>query len=185
MSYILYYSKHCRNCQDLLVKLKSHPPESEVHYLPVDNRVVKNGVTYLCLSNGEEVTLPPTIQSVPALLQLERGCTVLFGDEIAPLLIPQRGNTYEEVQTATIPDSFSFAGASGGVASDVFSYLDQSAEELEAKGSGGMRQRHHYAGLDHNEQIRTPPDTWTPSKVTSASMEKYKSERDSLNTKNT
>ena len=72
MSYILYYSKHCRNCQDLLIKLKSQPPESEVHYLPVDNRTVKNGVTYLCLSNGEEVTLPPTIQSVPALLQLER-----------------------------------------------------------------------------------------------------------------
>ena len=165
--------------------MKAKPPTSEVHYLPVDNRTVKNGATYLRLSNGEEVTLPPTIQSVPALLQLERGCSVVFGDQIAPLLIPQSGNTYEEVQTATVPDSFSFGGASGGVASDVFSYLDQSAEELEAKGSGGLRQKHHYAELGQSEQIRTPPDTWTPSKVTSASMEKYQSERNSLNTKNT
>lgn len=185
MSYILYYSKHCQNCQELLVKLRSHPPSHEIHYLPVDVRKVKDNMTYLCLANGEEVTLPPTVQKVPALLQLDHGCTVVFGKEILNLLLPPSTNTYVQAQTKSLPDSFSFSNSSNDVASDVYSYLDQSSEELQARGDGGLRQQHHYAGLDQDEKIRTPPDTWTPSKVTSEGIKQYSEERDCLNTNTT
>ena len=65
-----------------------------------------------------------------------------------------------------------------GVASDTFSFLDQSAEQLSAKGEGGMRQQHHYAGLGHEDNIQTPPDTYEPDKVRPESMEKFQGQRD-------
>ena len=68
-------------------------------------------------------------------------------------------------------------GSYGGVASDNYSFLDQDAESLSAKGNGGMRQQHHYAGLDHYSNIETPPDNYTPDKVGQVSMEQLQQQR--------
>ena len=70
-------------------------------------------------------------------------------------------------------------GGYGGVASDNYSFLDQDADSLSAKGNGGMRQQHHYAALDYYDNIETPPDTYTPDKVGSVSMEQLQSKRNS------
>jgi hypothetical protein len=43
-----------------------------------------------------------------------------------------------------------------GVMSDNFSFLDQSSEDLSAKGSGGLRQLYNYATIDFNESINCP-----------------------------
>lgn len=177
MSCILYYSRYCNNCQEVLMALKNQPPKDKVHYLPVDTREVRDGKTCIILQNGEAVILPPTIDKVPALLLLDRGCACIYGSNIIEHLIPNMLNTKEAVQSELAPDSFSFSGTFGGVASDSFSFLDQSSQDLEAKGNGGMRQRHHYAALDSKIAIRTPPDTWTPDKVAEGSIQKLEEER--------
>ena len=43
-----------------------------------------------------------------------------------------------------------------GVTSDNYSFLDQSSEDLSAKGSGGLRQLYNYATIDFNQTIECP-----------------------------
>jgi hypothetical protein len=43
-----------------------------------------------------------------------------------------------------------------GVMSDNYSFLDQSSDDLSAKGSGGLRQLYNYATIDFNQTIECP-----------------------------
>ena len=65
-----------------------------------------------------------------------------------------------------------------GVSSDSYSFLDQSADDLSAKGSGGLRQSHHYAHIMHQDQIETPPDTYSADTIGEVSINKIQSQRD-------
>tara|TARA_B100000927_G_scaffold201069_1_gene162786 strand:- start:499 stop:765 length:267 start_codon:yes stop_codon:yes gene_type:complete len=60
--------------------------------------------------------------------------------------------------------------AMGGVASDNFSFLDQSADSMSAKGDGGLRQMHQYATLDYVDKIQTPPDDYEPNTIGNQGM---------------
>jgi hypothetical protein len=42
------------------------------------------------------------------------------------------------------------------VVSDNYSFLDQSSDDLSAKGSGGLRQLYNYATIDFNQTINCP-----------------------------
>ena len=64
-----------------------------------------------------------------------------------------------------------------GVASDNYSFLDQDATSLSAKGDGGLRQQHHYATLDYDSSIETPPDNYQPDKIGQVTMEQLQSTR--------
>jgi len=78
------------------------------------------------------------------------------------------------------PNSFSLGRESMGgfgVASDNYSFLDQTADELSAKGNGGMRQLYNYATLDLVDKIETPPDNYSPDKVGSVSLEQLQQKR--------
>ena len=54
--------------------------------------------------------------------------------------------------------AFSLGGFGSGVVSDNYSFLDQNADELNAKGNGGLRQMHSYFGLQGSDKIDTPKD---------------------------
>jgi hypothetical protein len=58
----------------------------------------------------------------------------------------------------------------GGVASDNFSFLDQTADSMSAKGDGGLRQMHQYATLDWIDKINTPPDNYEPNTIGNQGM---------------
>ena len=80
------------------------------------------------------------------------------------------------------PNAFSLGRESMGgfgVASDNYSFLDQSADELSAKGNGGMRQLYNYATIDTVDKIDTPPDNYSPDKVGSVSLEQLQQKRQS------
>ena len=51
------------------------------------------------------------------------------------------------------------------VVSDTFSYLSTAADDLLAEGSGGLEQLHNYSTLDMIHKINTPPDNYTPNKI--------------------
>jgi hypothetical protein len=150
-----------------------------MHFINIDKRVRKNnGATYVILENGQELLLPPTINKVPALLLLNKGHQVLFGADINKHL--DSANiiyTNPTVKTNGEPMAFSMNSCSFGVASDNYSFLDQDPESLSARGDGGMRQQHHYASLDYNCNIDTPPDTYSPDKIGQVSLEQLEQKR--------
>jgi hypothetical protein len=89
MSQILYYSSHCENSKKLLNILSKSQIKKEIHFISIDKRVKKNnGATYIVLENSQEIILPPSVTRVPALLLLNKGHHVLFGDEIYNHLKP-------------------------------------------------------------------------------------------------
>ncbi len=182
MSTILYYSNYCESCKKLLGMISRSPIKDEMHFICIDKRSRhSNGQTYVQLSDGQEVLLPPTVTKVPALLLLNRGYKVLFGDEIANHVTPAvEAMKNEAVVSTGEPTAFGFGGcySSFGVASDNYSFLDQNAEDLSAKGEGGMRQQHHYASIQHMDKIETPPDNYEADTVKGTSVEALQQQRD-------
>lgn len=149
-----------------------------MHFINIDKRTKKNGATYIILENGQEILLPPTITKVPALLLLNKGHHVLFGGDINKHL--EAGNinhTNPIVKNNGEPLAFSLNNGGFGVTSDNYSFLDQDPDSLSAKGNGGMRQQHHYASLDYNGNIETPPENYQPDKIGQISMEQLQQKR--------
>jgi hypothetical protein len=179
MSSILYYSNYCDNCSKLLQIVSKLESKKDMHFINIDKRKKgQNGATYVILENGQEILLPPTITKVPALLLLNKGHHVMFGKDINQHLDSQNNHhTNEIVKMNGEPLAFSLNGDGFGVASDNFSFLDQNPDDLSAKGNGGMRQTHHYADIEYNGSIETPPDTYTPDKIGEVSMEQLQNQR--------
>jgi hypothetical protein len=65
-----------------------------------------------------------------------------------------------------------------GVLSDNYSFLDQSSEDLSAKGSGGLRQLYNYATIDFNQTIECPAIEEKQARIGSdVTLEKLQKER--------
>jgi len=179
MSTILYYSNFCPNCKSILQEVSQSTLKNDIHFVCIDNRVNKsNGAIYIVLSNGQEILLPPSIVKVPALLLLNKGHHVLFGSDIKNYFEPKQV-VLQQKATANNgePTAFTLGAGGFGVASDNYSYLDQDSNELSAKGEGGMRQQHHYATTEHDDNIDTPPDTYAPDTIGSVSMDNIEQKR--------
>ena len=167
MSNILYYSNYCENSKNLLRNLSKSKIQEDLHYICIDRRVTNpDGKLYVLLKNGQSLILPPTITKVPALLQLNRGNHVLFGEQIYKHLQP-RENSFNNKATYNNgePQAFSLGSINSGIASDNFSFLDMTSDELLAKGNGGTRQLYHYSTVNDNISIETPPDNYVPEKI--------------------
>jgi len=151
MSCIFYYSKYCEVSKKYLQFLsKTNSPE--IHFICIDKRIKEaNNKTYIILENGQKIILPENITRVPALLLLNKGFEILYGEQILEYLKPKQ---QQELRKATEnnmePMAFSFGsgGGFGDVVSDHFSFLDQNPEDLKADGNGGMRQMHNYVDLN-------------------------------------
>jgi hypothetical protein len=173
MTSILYYSNYCENCKKLISTLSKNKVKEQIHYVCIDRRVKGNdGATYVILENSQKLLLPPTVTKVPALLLLTQGHHVLFGDQIYQHLQPRENNFSSKIANAPDePSAFSMKSiALGGVASDTFSFLDQDATSMSAKGDGGLRQMHQYATLDFADKINTPPDNYEPNTIGNQGM---------------
>jgi hypothetical protein len=146
MSCILYYSKNCSFCSKYLQIISKSSVQNDIHFICIDRRVKENNKTYILLENGQKIILPDNVSKVPALLLLNQGYQVLYGEQILQHLKPRQ---QEEIKQATNnnmePMAFSLGG--GCIASDQYSFLDQDPSELSAEGNGGMRQMHNYVDL--------------------------------------
>ena len=150
MSCILYYSKYCEVCKKYLQILSKSNVQREIHFICIDKRIKDaNNKTYIVLENGQNIILPENVTRVPALLLLNKGYEVLYGEQILHHLKPRQ---QEEVRVATRNDmepmAFSLGGGGGSIVSDAYSYLDQNPDEMRADGNGGMRQMHNYVDLN-------------------------------------
>ena len=103
MSHILYYSNYCNNCKNLLQNLAKNYNSKEIHFICVDKRIQEQEGTYLILEKGEKVILPPSITNVPALLLLNHGHRVVFGNEISNHLVAKNNhNTNTNTNTNNV-----------------------------------------------------------------------------------
>jgi len=122
----------------------------------------------ILLENGQQILLPEVVVRVPALMLLNEGFRVVYGEEIYGYLRPrQEAVQRQATQQNMEPNAFSFglsggAGSVYGIVSDQFSFLDQNAEELNAQGNGGMRQMHSYVPTHYIDQISNTPDENNP-----------------------
>ena len=153
MSCILYYSKYCEVSKKYLQILSKSPTsQKDIHFICIDKRVKEaNNKTYIILENGQKIILPENVTRVPALLLLNQGYQVLYGDQILEHLKPrQEVEVRQATQNNMEPMAFSFGGGGGfgDIVSDQYSFLDQDPLDLEAKGNGGMRQMHNYVDLN-------------------------------------
>ena len=163
MSSILYYSNFCEHSKKLIQSLSKTNVAKEIHFICIDKRVKDtNNKVFIVLENGQKIIMPENINRVPALLLLTQGYDVLYGEAILNHLKPrQEVEVRQATQNNMEPMAFSFGGGGGGlgdVVSDQYSFLDQGSDELEAKGSGGMRQMHNYVDLNFSDKISTPAD---------------------------
>jgi hypothetical protein len=150
MSCILYYSKYCEVSKKYLQMLSKSNVQKDIHFICIDKRVKdESNKTYIILENGQKIILPENITRVPALLLLNQGYQVLYGDQILQHLKPrQEVEVRQATQNNMEPMAFSFGGGFNNIVSDQYSFLDQAPEDLEAKGNGGMRQMHNYVDLN-------------------------------------
>jgi hypothetical protein len=150
MSSILYYSKYCEVSKKYLQILSKYANiQKDIHFICIDKRVKDtNNKTFIVLENGQQIILPENVTRVPALLLLNQGYNVLFGEQILQHLQPQKEVELKQAtQNNMEPMAFSFGNGFSDIVSDQYSFLDQEPSDLEAKGNGGMRQMHNYVDL--------------------------------------
>jgi len=171
---VLYFSKYCNHCQNILKILNKTVLKKDIHFLSIDKRINKNNKTYLLLDDGTEILLPKKISKVPALLLLQFGNKLLFGTDILNFLRPQIDNERKEaVKLEGEPIAYSFNGEEGVGMSDNYSFLDQNSDELGVKGQGGLRQMHSYRTIDSYNKIDTPPEDYVKEKTSDDAIKNY------------
>jgi len=148
MSSILYYSKYCEVSKKYLQLLSKSDMQKDIHFICIDKRVKdSNNKTYIILENGQKIILPENVTKVPALLLLNQGYQVVYGEQILQHLKPQQQQQVKQAtQNNMEPMAFSLGG--GNIVSDQYSFLDQNSDELGTTGNGGMRQMHNYVDLN-------------------------------------
>ena len=86
--------------------------------------------------------------------------------------------TINKVATESNGEPLAFSMSEMGSAySDNYSYLDMTADELSAKGNGGLRMMHSYTTLAGNQSIATPPEDYVPNKIGSVDLSKLQQKR--------
>ena len=178
MSSILYYSNYCDPSKKLLFELSRSKIKDDIHFVCIDNRKEGDKKTiHILLANGQKLLLPPSVNKVPALLLLNRGHQVLFGNEIYNHL-KTKMNNFKKQATNNNQEPLAFSiYEMGSTLSDNYSYLDQTADDLSAKGKGGLRILHNYVTLDTYCPIETPPESYVPDKIGDVDLGKIQQRR--------
>ena len=164
MSSILYYSNFCEHSKKLIQNISKANISKDIHFICIDKRVKDpNGKMFIVLENGQKIIMPENVNRVPALLLLNQGYNVLYGESILQHLKPQQEIMVKQATKNNMePMAFSLGGGGGGsfgsVVSDQYSFLDMDSDQLSAKGGGGVRQMHNYVDLNYSDQISTPQD---------------------------
>lgn len=161
MTSVLYYSNFCNHSKTLLQQIPKTSLQKDIHFICIDKRVKDaNNKTFIVLENGQQIIMPENVNRVPALLLLDKGYNVLYGDAILQHLKPKQEVLVKQATDNYMePSAFSFSsGGFGDIVSDQYSFLDMDSESLKATGNGGIRQMHNYVDMNSSGNIDTPKD---------------------------
>jgi hypothetical protein len=173
----LYYSTNCNFSQRVLQHITKTGLIDKISCISIDKRQRdhNNNHIFILLENGKKVILPPNIQSVPALLRVNKNYTVILGDsQIIEYLNSQYGNQQLSspiLQMNGEPASYMFDSLGGGafstnILSEKYTDYNASPEDLYAKGNSKTRNLHNYVPATHEiTTIQAPPETYKPDKI--------------------
>ena len=153
---ICYYSNFCDPSKKLLQKIAKTKLKHELHFICIDKRLKESNKVFIVLENGQKIIMPENVNRVPALLLLNQGYNVLYGESILQHLKPkQEVAVRQATQNNMEPMAFSFDSGGGfsDVVSDQYSFLDQDPESLKASGNGGVRQMHNYVDINYQDNL--------------------------------
>lgn len=181
MKPVLYYSEYCQHCNSIIQSLSQTNLNQNIHFIKIDKRIVQDNEIKIILENGNSIPLPPNIKRVPSLL-----CTgsnnqiqVLVGNDIKNFIFDMLNAQKETNTTSALePESYMFQTCGMFVYSDYYSFLDQDADELCAKGNGGLRQMYNHATYNIQDSIETPNEDYIPDTIKDISLEKLIQQRD-------
>lgn len=170
---ILYYSNYCKHSQKVVNFFVKNDLTNLVNFICLDKRKIdeNTGQVIVLLENGTQVTLPPNVHSVPALMLIKDNYRVVYGSEI---MSHYASHIKTQMNEATLgegePSGYSFSLSNADkIVSEKFTFFDSSPQDLSAKGNGGNRQMHHYVSATGDGlTIKTPPDTYKPNKLSSS-----------------
>ena len=167
----LYYSNYCKHSKKVIDFLSKSGLTEKLNCICIDKRK-RNPATnqiFVELDDGKQVLLPPNLQSVPALLLINKNYSLILGSDIIQYFEPEVKKKLSDVNFGSgEPTSYSIKTSSGGsnIVSEKFTFYNMSPNELSAKGSGGQRQMYDYVPVHNsNKMIETPPDTYKPDKI--------------------
>lgn len=176
---ILYYSNNCNFSQRVIQHIVKTGLIEKMSCICIDKRQRdhNNNNILISLENGKKLVLPPNIQSVPALLRVNKNYTVLLGDsQIIEYLNQQYGNQQLSspiLQSNGEPIAYGFSGTGGGsfntnISSEKFTNYNLTPEDLNAKGTSKARDLYNYVPATHEVgKIQAPPETYKPDKIPS------------------
>ena len=169
--HLLFFSNYCNHSKELLGKLNKNNILQSLDIICIDNRFVKNNITYITLTSNQNMPLPPMINSVPTLCILPNH-EILKGKQIIEYFNPVSKNIQEEREKINLePDAFSLCNETThgyGVSSDSFSFWDTNPEDLSASGNGGMRQMYNHVSIHQDNEtgsIYTPNEEIKENKM--------------------
>ena len=172
---ILYYSNYCKYSQNVLQHVVKHQLIEKVSCISIDRRQRdhQNNHLQVVLENGQRLYLPPNVQSVPALLLVQKNHTVLFGDkQIIHYLKEKYGNPAEAASeilqfNGGEPSGYAFATATTS-GSEKYTNYHLNPDDLLSKSTSKNRDLRNYVSADHEMgTIPAPPETYKPNKISS------------------
>lgn len=157
--HMLYYSNYCKHSKTLLEHLQKEGLISNLELICIDNRYVKENITYIKLSNNQTFPLPPMINCVPTLCLMPNH-EILTGSKIMNYFKPINETIQDERNNISLePNPYCLekeTNGSYGVSSDNFSFYDSTHDDLSASGNGGTRQMYNYASIEGGHKIGQP-----------------------------
>ena len=165
MSDIFYYSNHCRHSQKVVEFISKNNMIEKISCICVDNRTLdrQNNNIMITLENGLKEPMPPSINSVPALLRKKHGHTIVIGsDAIIESFKENSQYTNNQItqsgilQTNVEPISYDFG-----------SNTDISSEKFSDYGNPNPNMKQNYAGVDSFIPINAPEETYKADKLDS------------------
>lgn len=180
MKPVLYYSEYCQHCNSIIQSLSQTNLNHQIHFVKIDKRIVEDNTVKILLDNGNSVPLPPNIKRVPSLLYNNNNqVNFLVGNDIKNYIFEMLNAQKEKNTDNNLePESFMFQTCGMFVYSDYYSFLDQNADELSAKGNGGLRQMYNHATYNIQDSIETPNEDYVPDTIKDISLEKLIEQRD-------
>ena len=176
---VIYYSTKCTFSQRVIQHIVKTGLIDKISCICIDKRQRdhNNNNIIISLENGKKIVLPPNIQSVPALLRVNKNYTVLLGDtQIIEYLNVQYGK--QQLSSPILemngePSAYIFSSSGGGsfnnnISSEKYTNYNLTPEDLNAKGTSSARDLYNYVPATHEIRlIQAPPETYKPDKIPS------------------
>lgn len=187
---IFYYSNYCKHCQKIVQFIIKHGIVDKISSICIDKRKRdhNNNQMYIILENGERVSLPPNLQSVPSVLCVKHNYTLLTGvDNILKYFVNKYSPQIQHqphaglMSTPTIDSPFLenpgryqekdpvgydvMTAGPGAITSEAFTSYQLEHEDLMGVSQSNNRPLYNYTPVNANFTIPTPDDTYRPDKV--------------------